>query len=74
MSGIVSGNEPTLVPPAIFRLDPMPAAIYTTSMSDDTEDRNILPATLSEPLSRAIGERYLTYALSTIMQIGRAHV
>jgi len=36
-------------------------------MSDDTEDRNTLPATLSEPLSRAIGERYLTYALSTIM-------
>ncbi|MCW3780562.1 DNA topoisomerase IV subunit A [Defluviimonas salinarum] len=36
-------------------------------MSDDTDDRNILPATLSEPLSRAIGERYLTYALSTIM-------
>jgi topoisomerase-4 subunit A len=25
------------------------------------------PVTLSEPLSRAIGERYLTYALSTIM-------
>ena len=25
------------------------------------------PATVSEPLSRAIGERYLTYALSTIM-------
>ena len=36
-------------------------------MSDDTEDRNTLPATLSEPLSRALGERYLTYALSTIM-------
>ncbi|MGB3316266.1 MAG: DNA topoisomerase IV subunit A [Albidovulum sp.] len=36
-------------------------------MSDDTDDRNILPATTSEPLSRAIGERYLTYALSTIM-------
>ncbi|MBC7143416.1 MAG: DNA topoisomerase IV subunit A [Rhodobacteraceae bacterium] len=36
-------------------------------MSDETEDRNILPATVSEPLSRAIGERYLTYALSTIM-------
>ncbi len=36
-------------------------------MSDETEDRNILPATTSEPLSRAIGERYLTYALSTIM-------
>ena len=36
-------------------------------MSDDSDDRNILPATTSEPLARAIGERYLTYALSTIM-------
>ncbi|WP_461308633.1 DNA gyrase subunit A, partial [Albidovulum sp.] len=36
-------------------------------MSDDTEDRKIVPETVSEPLSRAIGERYLTYALSTIM-------
>ena len=36
-------------------------------MSDETEDRNIRPAMTSEPLSRAIGERYLTYALSTIM-------
>ena len=33
-------------------------------MSDDpTQDENTVP----EPLSRAIGERYLTYALSTIM-------
>ena len=36
-------------------------------MTDDPDDRNIEPMTLSEPLSRAIGERYLTYALSTIM-------
>ncbi|WP_104068818.1 DNA topoisomerase IV subunit A [Albidovulum inexpectatum] len=36
-------------------------------MSDKNDDRNIVPATVSEPLSRAIGERYLTYALSTIM-------
>ncbi|MCC0063087.1 MAG: DNA topoisomerase IV subunit A [Defluviimonas sp.] len=36
-------------------------------MSEKTPDRNILPATSAEPLSRAIGERYLTYALSTIM-------
>ncbi|MGB3177641.1 MAG: DNA topoisomerase IV subunit A [Albidovulum sp.] len=36
-------------------------------MSDDTDTPKILPATTSEPLSRAIGERYLTYALSTIM-------
>ncbi len=41
-------------------------------MSNKPDDNNIeLPATgpitLAEPLSRAIGERYLTYALSTIM-------
>jgi topoisomerase-4 subunit A len=36
-------------------------------MSEDTDDRNILPSTISESLSRAIGDRYLTYALSTIM-------
>ncbi len=36
-------------------------------MSSDNNDRDILPETVAEPLSRAIGERYLTYALSTIM-------
>ncbi len=36
-------------------------------MSDLPEDPSIQSVTLSEPLSRAIGERYLTYALSTIM-------
>lgn len=36
-------------------------------MNDVTDDPNIGPASLSEPLRRAIGERYLTYALSTIM-------
>ncbi|WP_126979657.1 DNA topoisomerase IV subunit A [Frigidibacter oleivorans] len=40
-------------------------------MTDATDDDAALPdpagATSSEPLSRAIGERYLTYALSTIM-------
>ena len=34
-------------------------------MSDASDDD--APSTFSEPLSRAIGERYLTYALSTIM-------
>ena len=33
----------------------------------DTSDDLPVSATTSEPLSRAIGERYLTYALSTIM-------
>ncbi|MBC2836929.1 DNA topoisomerase IV subunit A [Paragemmobacter straminiformis] len=36
-------------------------------MSELPEDPNTQSVTLSEPLSRAIGERYLTYALSTIM-------
>jgi len=36
-------------------------------MTEDPNDHQIVPATVSEPLSRAIGERYLTYALSTIM-------
>jgi topoisomerase-4 subunit A len=42
-------------------------------MTADDDDPKIEPSsgdeglTLSEPLSRAIGERYLTYALSTIM-------
>ena len=36
-------------------------------MSDTTDDPNIGPTELSEPLRRAIGDRYLTYALSTIM-------
>ncbi|MDF0600790.1 DNA topoisomerase IV subunit A [Psychromarinibacter sp. C21-152] len=36
-------------------------------MSDPTDDPNIDPPELAEPLRRAIGERYLTYALSTIM-------
>ncbi len=36
-------------------------------MSDVPQDPNTQSVTLSEPLSRAIGERYLTYALSTIM-------
>ncbi len=36
-------------------------------MPDTPQDPKIEPITLAEPLSRAIGERYLTYALSTIM-------
>ena len=36
-------------------------------MSSPTDDPNIGPNEVSEPLRRAIGERYLTYALSTIM-------
>jgi topoisomerase-4 subunit A len=47
-------------------LDGPRAPHYTGAMSDASDD---LPptSTSSEPLSRAIGERYLTYALSTIM-------
>ncbi|MEP4197978.1 MAG: DNA topoisomerase IV subunit A [Aliishimia sp.] len=36
-------------------------------MSDTEDDPKIGPADLSEPLRRALGDRYLTYALSTIM-------
>ncbi len=36
-------------------------------MSDLLDDPNMNPSEVSEPLRRAIGERYLTYALSTIM-------
>ena len=36
-------------------------------MSDTPDTPKIEPVSVSEPLSRAIGERYLTYALSTIM-------
>jgi len=50
----------------LFDLDRTGGAAYPRPMSDD-----LIPApdegTQSEPLSRAIGERYLTYALSTIM-------
>jgi len=36
-------------------------------MNDLTDDPKMSPRATSEPLRRAIGERYLTYALSTIM-------
>ncbi|MEM9710507.1 MAG: DNA topoisomerase IV subunit A [Pseudomonadota bacterium] len=36
-------------------------------MSDATDDPNTEPSEVAEPLRRAIGERYLQYALSTIM-------
>ena len=36
-------------------------------MTDVTDDNNIGQSEFTETLSRAIGERYLTYALSTIM-------
>lgn len=36
-------------------------------MTDDAEDPDTEPAAIAEPLRRALGERYLQYALSTIM-------
>ena len=36
-------------------------------MSDAIDDPNMIPGETAEPLRRAIGERYLQYALSTIM-------
>ncbi len=50
---------------AALRLDRGAGANYTGPMSQDDDVPH--PSTSSEPLSRAIGERYLTYALSTIM-------
>ena len=40
-----------------------------TPMTDSTQDHDIDPplAEMTEPLRRALGDRYLTYALSTIM-------
>lgn len=54
------------VPGQLFDLDRAGHGAYPRRMADD-----LIPqpeqGTSSEPLSRAIGERYLTYALSTIM-------
>jgi topoisomerase-4 subunit A len=47
-------------------LDDLRPPDYTGGMSDASDDLPV-SATSTEPLSRAIGERYLTYALSTIM-------
>jgi topoisomerase-4 subunit A len=53
------------------RLDFTRARDYTTSMADLTDDPDMPSAPPAgdvtvEPLARALGERYLTYALSTI--------
>jgi topoisomerase IV subunit A len=48
-------------------LDRASRPVYTTSMSDTPDSPKIEPVLVAEPLRRAIGERYLTYALSTIM-------
>ncbi len=47
-------------------LDRSCRARYTISMADPTDDPEMDGIT-AEPLARALGERYLTYALSTIM-------
>ncbi len=61
----LGGKKPHLAPSV--RLSLVAGLAITRCMSDQTDDPNIQPADLSEPLRRAIGERYLTYALSTIM-------
>jgi len=43
------------------------ACVYHQVMSDTSDDTGPNPSSISETLRRAIGERYLTYALSTIM-------
>ena len=54
------------MPPLLSLDHPVPAH-YTTSMAEDDDTDKTYGTTVAEPLSRAIGERYLTYALSTIM-------
>ncbi len=51
----------------VSRLEGAGAGSYTSSMSETIDDPNISQPDLSEPLRRALGDRYLTYALSTIM-------
>lgn len=57
----------------VFALDQMQPPLYTTymakktntpEMGDDPQDPGMMT---TEPLRRALGDRYLTYALSTIM-------
>ena len=48
-------------------LDGRQGRSYTKYMAQDDEDDDIVVNEVAEPLRRAIGERYLTYALSTIM-------
>lgn len=52
---------------AQFWLDRAAQRDYTTCMTNTPDTPKIVPITVSEPLRRAIGDRYLTYALSTIM-------
>jgi topoisomerase-4 subunit A len=56
-----------LTPGLLFRLDRALPPDYTTSMTKSPDDPKTQSTTVSEPLRRAIGDRYLTYALSTIM-------
>ena len=48
-------------------LYPVAACVYHPCMSELTDTPIPNPSEVLEPLRRAIGERYLTYALSTIM-------
>ena len=43
------------------------ACQYATSMSDQEKNTDMGETLIVEPLTKALGERYLTYALSTIM-------
>ena len=53
----------------VFLLDHPKPAIYTTCMAKKTDTPDIPDGgnITAEPLRRALGDRYLTYALSTIM-------
>jgi topoisomerase-4 subunit A len=55
------------MPRGNFALYPWSRTNYMKPMSEEDPTPKPEALTVSEPLSRAIGERYLTYALSTIM-------
>ena len=50
-----------------FRLDRIARRDYIAQMTKTPDDPMPQPIMMSEPLRRALGDRYLTYALSTIM-------
>ena len=50
-----------------FRLDRIARRDYIAQMTKTPDDPMPQPMMMSEPLRRALGDRYLTYALSTIM-------
>jgi len=67
MTGKCNNKSPSRALAAIWRLMPLCCAATKPAMSDVTDPVDHDPNEVSEPLRRALGDRYLTYALSTIM-------